>query len=120
METNQIDKSLEELMRKALLLSFKICYTELTPNKHYFTVREGLTEAEENKAFGWCDGLMHKYYNKMSNSRCSISEMINFDLEQFEKSVIEDIEYFKEILTRISAPVILTSEEMTRRGYIGY
>ena len=115
-----IVSSLSDLMDKAFNLSLKCCHSEIAPNGHYFTTRNDFDIPDVvDMVFGWADGLTHKYYQNHATGHCSIVAMASFDIEKFEASVVRDIEIMEQVLQRIGFPVILTPNEMIRRGYSG-
>ena len=117
--------SLSDLMHEAFCLSMDCAHSELSPPSkcseggHYFTSRNIGNAAEDDMIFGWCDGLMHKYYQNMSTGHCSIAAMAAFDIEKFEQSVTDDIATMKRLLKIHGLPVRLDHAEMRRRGYTG-
>lgn len=113
------DESLSERMHRAFHLALKICYSELTPDGHYFTPRDSFgTRHQEEMVIGWADGLVHKYYETHATGRCSLTAMVAFDVAKFEASVLRDIAIMERLLGRHGPPVQLTKDEMRRRGYI--
>lgn len=112
-----MEQSLNELMWQAYNLSLDVCYSELTPQRTCFTPRNNLTEEEGNLAFEWADGLIHKHYERVSSGCCSIQAMIDFDVAKFEQRVKDDIKKLEAVLKRVGKPVVLTAEELRRRGY---
>lgn len=107
-------------MHEAYRLSLDVAYKTLAPDKTYLDVRNDIPDGEFcDKVFSWCDGLMHKYYEKVSTGHCSINEMIAFDVAAFENEVIADINSFKEFITKNGLQRVLTYAEMRERGYRG-
>jgi hypothetical protein len=113
-------KSLSDLMNEAFSLSLDCAYGELSPPGGYLTARElPVSEEITDMIFGWADGVTHKYYQNHATGHCSLSAMVNFDVESFENSVIKNIEVMKELLDRFGKPVRISFDEMKKRGYRG-
>jgi hypothetical protein len=112
-------KSLSELMHEAYRLSLHIAYSERNHEDHYFTPRDISEEDDALPNFsvwGWVDGLIHKMYHKHANGECSLQAMIDFDVGDFERRVIEDIEVLRERGKNFTQ-VKLTKAVMRERGY---
>lgn len=114
---NEIIESLQEKMHKAFYLAMNVAYSELSPDGTCFTVRD-CPEANDDRIWGWADGLVQDYAMKRINGECSLQAMIDFDIEKFEESVDSDIAFFEGLLEKLGKPVRLTKEEMRSRGYV--
>ena len=112
-------KSLQQLMTEAYNLSLEVAYEEIAPNGSLLTPRSNLADEEAEVVYGWADGLNHKYYEKHVTGQCSIQAMIDFDIDKFEQTVVEDIVKMQIILARVGKAVKLDFAEMKRRGYRG-
>ena len=115
-------KSLEELMAEAIRLSYLLTYSTKTWQGYFFDVREDYPMNDGylcDKICGWSDGLVHKYYDRMSNCECSVAAACDFDIEKFEEGVIKDIKRFTELLKKVGEPKILTRQDLRARGYRG-
>jgi hypothetical protein len=114
--------SLQQLMHEAFVLSLRLSHSEYSPKGHCFTPRtEQLgTKEQDEMIWSWADGLTHSYYQRISTGHCSPQSMIDFDIERFENTIKENIETMKKLLETFGQPIILTKEEMTKRGYKGY
>lgn len=108
-------------MQGAYYLALSVGHAELTPDGHYFTWRNNLSDiiGEDNHDIvtAWADGLMHKYYENVSTGHCSLSQTINFDLERFETKVKIQIHMMTDALKTLGKPIKLTPEIMKARGY---
>ena len=114
------NKSVEELLNKAYHLSLKLAYETVTWKGNYFDVRENFKHGGDvDKIFSYCDGLQHKYYDKVTSGRCSIQTTIDFDIEKFEENLIIDIKEFEKLLLIYGEPRILSKECLRERGYRG-
>jgi len=111
--------SLSDLMHEAFCLSLDCAYSELSPDGDCLTARSIGNAAENDMIFGWCDVLIHKYYQDRSTGHCSTASMAAFDIEKFEQSVKDDIVTMKRLLKIHGHPVRLDYAEMQRRGYKG-
>lgn len=105
-------------MHEVFYLSMDLAYSETNHQGHYFTARGDLPTDIEDKVFGYADGLVHSYLERMMNGRCSLNAMAEFDIAAFEDEVKKDIETFTTLLAKIGKPRRLTVEEMRGRGYI--
>lgn len=115
-----MNKSLQDLMNEAYNLSLDLSFKTKTWQGDYFDPRESFPlGGDSDKIFGWSDGLMHKYYEKISNGECSLKTTIDFDIEKFEQSVISDIEEFKHLIKIYGKPLVLSKENLRERGYRG-
>lgn len=117
------NKSLAELMHEAWELAMDLTHETLAPDGlHYFLPRQnfaGLSSEALDTISGWADGLLHKYYNQRTSGRCSIKDMIEFDVGRFEEFVVKDIARMKEWLQKLGKPRVMTVDEMWARGYRG-
>lgn len=104
-----VEKSLMELMDEAFRLSLRVAYETITTDGHYYDARKEFhtSAANEDAVWGWCDGLMHKYYNKVSSGQCSVWATIDFDVAAFEESVKKDIAMMSELLVKLGPPKVL-------------
>ena len=119
--TSGLVPSLHDLMCEAYKLACDLGYSELAPGGYYFTARElPVDERTSDMIWAWVDGLTQKYYENMSTGHCSLQATIDFDPGEFEEDVERDIRKMKKLLVEVGSPVMLTSEEMLRRGYKGY
>ncbi len=57
-----------------------------------------LEESMRNIVYGYVDGIMHKYFEKMINGQCSLQASIDFNMEDEEQRLDSDITKFEEIL----------------------
>lgn len=114
------EKSLSDLFNEALFLSWKLVYEDIAPDGTYLTPRKQIgTEKQESIVSSWADGLVHKYYNDISNNHCSLSQTINFDIGKFEDQVKSEIKIMKKLLKKLGEPKQLDFKEMQKRGYKG-
>lgn len=116
----KLEKSLDELLHDAFILGCYCCYSDMTPAGGFFTPRETkeLTSDEWDWVAGHADGLIINYADRMKNGRCSWQAMIDFDVKDFESTIINDIDKMKKILARVGKPKRLTKEEMLKMGYV--
>jgi len=92
----------------------------VAPNDHYLDPRDtGLPAEHEDMIWGWADGLMHKYYERMATGRCSLRVLADFDVGEFEQQVRQDLDTMQNILKQVGPPRKLTIAEMQARGYRG-
>ena len=114
-------ESLSELMEKAFCLSLELTHATKAPGGHYLDQRKHQigTKDDEDMAFGWADGLTHKYYHDRAIGHCSLQAMIDFDIAKFEERVIKDISTMERLLKKYGKPIQLDFAEMQRRGYQG-
>ena len=106
-ETWEPNKSLADLMREAVETSWDLAFETVAPAEH------------EDMIWGWADGLMHKYYDRMATGRCSLKASLEFDLGEFEQGVRRDLDTMQNILKQVGPPRKLTCAEMQARGYRG-
>lgn len=114
------EKSLKDLMDKAFSLSLDLAHSELAPDGHYFTPRNLPISQEKNDLiFGWADGLVHNYYERICSGRTSIQAQVDFDIEKFEETINKDIKQMEDLLVIYGKPIKITFDEMKKRGYRG-
>ena len=106
--------SLKEKMSEATHLALQIAYATTTPDRTYLETKEVNLP---DKVWAWADGLTYKYYENQTSGKTSLQNIIDFDIEQFEKQVDRDIVEFKQLLQKVGPPKKLTKEEMLARGY---
>ena len=112
------NKSLSDLMREAYCLSLDVAFKTVAPDGHYFQTRDtGIPSEHDDMVWGWADGLMHGYYERISSGQCSLKAMIDFDIGNFEEEVRRDTNIMREILAKVGPPKRLTNEEMVALGY---
>ena len=114
------NKSLADLMQEAVETSWDLAFETVAPDDHYLDPRDtGLPAEHEDMIWGWADGLMHKYYERMATGRCSLKASLEFDLGEFEQGVRRDLDIMQQILKQVGPPRKLTCAEMQARGYRG-
>ncbi|MFA5043112.1 MAG: hypothetical protein WC567_03885 [Kiritimatiellia bacterium] len=113
------EKSLSDLIMEAVQVSWSCLYSTMTPDGHYFDVREesAMSEDEWNLISAHADGLIQKYINNQMDGRCSLQNMINFDIVAFEDKIKKEIVIMQSILNKLGMPRKLTVEELRVRGY---
>lgn len=113
------ESSLQELMSEAYHLSLSLAYCTLTPDGHYFDVREDarISEADSDTIFSWADGLMHKHYENRSTGHCSLASMMSFDVAAWEEEVTQNIAMMGRLLLLVGEPRRITGAELRDRGY---
>ena len=108
------EQSLKDKMSQATRLSLQITYATITPDGHYLETKE---IDIPDKVWAWADGLTYKYYENQTTGRTSLSNIMNFDIEQFENEIDKDIVEFQQLLKKVGLPKKLTKEEMITKGY---
>ena len=112
--------SLEEKMGEAFSRSLLLAYATIAPGGTFFNSRDfNFGPAYDDLISGWCDGLVHKYYNRITTGQCSLNAQINFDLAKFEQEVDEAIQTFSALISIFGYPKQLTTEDMRQMGYRG-
>jgi len=108
------EQSLKDKMFQATHLSLQIAFATITPDGHYLETKE---IDLPDKVWAWADGLTYKYYENQVTGKTSLSNIINFDIEQFEQEIDRDIIEFQKLLKKVGTPKKLTKEEMIAKGY---
>ena len=116
--TPEETKSLADLMQEAYATSLDLAFETLSPDDHYMDPRT-LPVEHSDMIWAWADGHKHAHYERMATGRCSLKAQLEFDLEEFENRVIQDLDTMQRILKRIGKPRKLTFTEMQARGYRG-
>ena len=116
--THEETKSLADLMQEAYATSLDLAFDTVSPDGYYLNARELSVEHSE-MVWAWADGHLHGYYERMATGRCSLKAQLEFDLEEFEKRVIRDLDTMQRILKRMGKPRQLTFADMQARGYRG-
>jgi predicted metal-dependent hydrolase len=111
---DQQEKSLKDKMSEATHLSLQIVYATITPDGTYLETKD---IDLPDKVWAWADGLTYKYYETRTSGKTSMANIMNFDIEQFEKEIDRDIAEFKLLLKKVGIPKKLTKEEMIAKGY---
>jgi hypothetical protein len=113
-QNDQQEKSLKDKMSEAAYLSLQIVYATVTPDGTYLETKD---IPLPDKVWAWADGLTYKYYETQTSGKTSLNNIINFDIEKFEKEIDGDIAEFKQLLKKVGRPKRLTKEEMIAKGY---
>ena len=104
-----VEKSLMELMDEAFRLSLQVAYETITADGHYYDARKEFhtSAANEDTIWGWCDGLMHGAYQRITTGQCSLRATIDFDVAAFEELVKKDVTMMAELLVKLGSPKVL-------------
>lgn len=81
--------SISDKLRKAYILSNMIV-------DHKPRIKMGTDMS--NKVYAYADGLIHEYFRKHIEGRCSIQAMIDFDMDKEEQKLDKDITDFQEVI----------------------
>lgn len=117
---NTEEKSFQEKLNEAYRLACSLAYKTILEDGHYFDVREDFPlGGNADKIFCYVDGLEHKFYENVSNGRCSLQATIDFDVAEHEKRIETDIEEFRRLILIYGEPRVLSKENLRARGYRG-
>jgi len=91
-------KSFEDHLNEAGLLAFRISEILITDDFKDYELDEDM----DNIVWGYADGLkQQRIYNAMEG-RCSLNTSINFDLEQEEQQIENEIVWLKELFEKLT------------------
>ncbi len=110
------EPSLYDKLDTAIDLAWRLTYKNMRKDGTYHEVREVDPDVCDIVA-AHADGLVQRYAFDRRDGRCSLQAMIDFDVEEFEKSVDSDIEKMREALEKVGEPVVCTDEYLIAGGW---
>ena len=91
--------SLAEKMWSAYQLSLQILYE---PREDGQCVNLRPNAPDDEDVWAWADGLMHAYYERMEEGRCSLQAQLDFDVGAFEATVDATLIRFTTLLRELA------------------